>query len=82
MKFNLIFLHRCVLGMDHHCIWINQCVGAHNHRHFFLFIAYLTFASFLIVVAGHNTAYDHIFEVSQIQKKKVIEVRKVLVLDV
>ncbi|KAF8354658.1 dhhc-9 [Pristionchus pacificus] len=55
---------RCVLGMDHHCIWINQCVGSHNHRHFFLFIANLTVATFIIVIAGYHTAYDHFFEYS------------------
>uniref|UniRef100_A0A1I7WHM3 Palmitoyltransferase n=1 Tax=Heterorhabditis bacteriophora TaxID=37862 RepID=A0A1I7WHM3_HETBA len=47
--------------MDHHCIWINQCVGSHNHRSFFLFIANLTAASFIIVIAGFNTFYNHIY---------------------
>ncbi|KJH43396.1 DHHC zinc finger domain protein [Dictyocaulus viviparus] len=52
---------RCILGMDHHCIWINQCVGSHNHRHFFLFISYLTGATFTIVLCGFNTLYDHMY---------------------
>uniref|UniRef100_A0A8R1DS94 Palmitoyltransferase n=1 Tax=Caenorhabditis japonica TaxID=281687 RepID=A0A8R1DS94_CAEJA len=52
---------RCVLGMDHHCIWINQCVGLHNHRHFFLFIANLTLAASIIIIAGYPSFYDHIF---------------------
>ncbi|CAI5456055.1 unnamed protein product [Caenorhabditis angaria] len=51
----------CILGMDHHCIWINQCVGSHNHRHFFLFIANLTFAAGTIILAGYPSVYDHIF---------------------
>ncbi|KAL0281571.1 UNVERIFIED_CONTAM: hypothetical protein PYX00_002518 [Menopon gallinae] len=29
---------RCVLKMDHHCPWINTCVGHKNHAHFTLFI--------------------------------------------
>ncbi|KAE9412941.1 hypothetical protein Angca_006279, partial [Angiostrongylus cantonensis] len=52
---------RCIMGMDHHCIWINQCVGSHNHRHFFLFILYLTGATFTIILAGLNTLYDHMY---------------------
>ena len=28
-----------IRGRDHHCVWINQCVGAHNHKPFLLFVS-------------------------------------------
>lgn len=31
---------RCVRRMDHHCPWINNCVGELNFKYFFLFVVY------------------------------------------
>jgi palmitoyltransferase ZDHHC13/17 len=30
--------HRCVERFDHHCPWINNCIGVNNHNFFMIYI--------------------------------------------
>ena len=46
----------CVEKMDHHCVWINSCVGLHNYKYFLLFLLLHTIICVYGVVIGYCCA--------------------------
>ncbi|SNX85423.1 uncharacterized protein MEPE_04132 [Melanopsichium pennsylvanicum] len=44
----------CTLKFDHHCPWINQCVGLGNERYFVLFMSWLSFGCMIVLYSGYG----------------------------
>jgi len=39
--------------------WLNNCVGHHNHRHFFLFCVYMCIGCFYVSLSGYPLFKEH-----------------------
>uniref|UniRef100_A0AAQ6IVJ2 Palmitoyltransferase n=1 Tax=Anabas testudineus TaxID=64144 RepID=A0AAQ6IVJ2_ANATE len=48
----------CIEEYDHHCLFLNRCVGRRNHRIFLIFILSMLIAHLLFVATATSYLYD------------------------
>eukprot|EP00353_Schmidingerella_taraikaensis_P009621 CAMPEP_0185587116 /NCGR_PEP_ID=MMETSP0434-20130131/47555_1 /TAXON_ID=626734 ORGANISM="Favella taraikaensis, Strain Fe Narragansett Bay" /NCGR_SAMPLE_ID=MMETSP0434 /ASSEMBLY_ACC=CAM_ASM_000379 /LENGTH=167 /DNA_ID=CAMNT_0028208755 /DNA_START=957 /DNA_END=1460 /DNA_ORIENTATION=- len=46
------YCNKCVQGYDHHCTFVNNCLGYKNHKYFLLFLLFFTL--YMIAMIYHS----------------------------
>jgi palmitoyltransferase len=57
---------------DHHCPWLNQCVGLGNERYFVLFMSWLCIACVIVTGSGWQVAYQSIRLRDRVREKTLL----------
>ncbi|CAD8057689.1 unnamed protein product [Paramecium sonneborni] len=46
---------QCVFRMDHHCMWLNICIGLKNYKYFFMLIFYINLCLIIVLITYFQT---------------------------
>ncbi|XP_057979180.1 probable protein S-acyltransferase 15 [Malania oleifera] len=62
---------KCILRMDHHCLWINNCVGYWNYKAFVILVLYAAIGSMYSTVMIVNCALQKDWDFSGSSSVKI-----------
>ena len=54
--------NKCIIKFDHHCVWVNNCIGAFNYKYFLLYLLSHTLLTLYMGVIGVIMLYYYIID--------------------
>lgn len=71
--------HKCILDQDHHCPWVNNCIGLYNKKSFILFLCYGFIESFYSdILFFYYTLYKNLNKWSNNPKLIILDILSII----